>query len=406
MSHASPLTRRRLLVLLGASATGGLGLHSAIAEAADDSIASIEKVVLRRGRDGSGPTWFHPRACVIPGKETPRVFMTLQTIAGSDYFGPVHWMESGDLGQTWTDPQPVPGLGRIPAAGGMQEGVCDVVPEYHPQTRSVLAVGHNVFYKAGRLHRPQPRRWPVYTVWRDGQWSVKQKLEWDDPRGTLIYTNGCGQRVVLPNGDVLLMLSCAAGEGPRSVLGALCAFDGRTLSIRKTGPEIRHAAGRGMLESSLIRHRGKFYVTLRAEDNRGYVAASDNGLDWAEKQPWCWDSGEPLEMSTTQQHWLAHGDTLYLVYTRKDALNLNVPRWRAQLFMAQVDTRRLRLLKATERIVLPIVGDGVNNPDEVAMTGNFHTVSVSDREAWVTDGEVLPKRGYRGDLLLARIRWK
>ncbi|MCX7827239.1 MAG: exo-alpha-sialidase, partial [Verrucomicrobiae bacterium] len=73
--------------------------------AADDAsslVASIEKVVLRRGRDGSGPTWFHPRACMVPGAAGPMAFMTLQTIAGSDYFGPVHWMTSRDLGRTWT----------------------------------------------------------------------------------------------------------------------------------------------------------------------------------------------------------------------------------------------------------------------------------------------------------------
>lgn len=405
MSQLIDLTRRRFLSLAGLTAAGAL-TRSVAADASVDAIASIEKEVVRRGRDGSGPSWFHPRACTLPGKGGPRVFMTLQTITGSDYYGPVHWMESTDRGKTWTEPQPVPGLGRVPAADGMEEGVCDVVPEYHPPTRSVLAVGHNVFYKAGRLHRPQPRRWPVYSVWREGTWSEKRKLEWDDPRGALMYTNGCGQRIVLPNGDVLLMLSCTAGDHPRSALSALCSYDGRTLAIRKTGPEIRNAAGRGMLEPSLIRHRRRFYVTLRAEDNRGYVAASDDGLTWEEKQPWAWDSGEPLEMSTTQQHWLAHGDALFLVYTRKDPSNLNVMRWRAPLYIAQVDLSRLRLMKATERVVLPLMGDGVKNPDEVALSGNFHTLTVSDREAWVTDGEMLPKRGYRGDLLLARIRWK
>ena len=38
-------------------------------------------------------------------------------------------------------------------------------------------------------------------------------------------------------------------------------------------------------------------------------------------------------------------------------------------------------------------------------SGNFHPVNASAAESWVTDGEILPKRGWKGDLLLARIRW-
>ncbi|MBM3870735.1 MAG: exo-alpha-sialidase, partial [Verrucomicrobia bacterium] len=102
-------------------------------------IASIEKVTLRRGRDGSGPTWFHPRCCVVPTTSGSMVLMTLQTIAGSDYFGPVHSMTTRDLGKTWTDPQPVPPLGRVQPGNNLtEEGVCDVTPEWHPQTKSVL----------------------------------------------------------------------------------------------------------------------------------------------------------------------------------------------------------------------------------------------------------------------------
>jgi len=172
--------------------------------------------------------------------------------------------------------------------------------------------------------------------------------------------------------------------------------------IRK---KLAHDQGRGLLEPSLIHYGRRFLLTLRAEDNRGYVCASEDGLSWTPKQPWAWDDGEPLTMSTTQQHWLAHSAALFLVYTRKDPSNVNVPRWRAPLWMAQVDTQTLRLLRATERIVLPLVGDGVNAPDDVAYSGNFHPVNVSPEESWVTDGEMLSKRGWKGDLLLARIRW-
>ena len=397
------LSRRRFIA---AGTTALIGSASGVC-AADTSglIASTETITLRRGGVGSGPTWFHPRCCVVPSDSGPMVLMTLQAIAGSDYFGSVHWMATRDLGATWSEPQPVAALGRVTRDDGWDEGVCDVVPEVHPQTGTVLAMGHSVCYRGPRFEREQPPRWPVYSVWNKGQWGERRKLQWDDPRGSLIYTNNCGQRVVLPDGDIAFVMTFGAKGSKRSAAGVRCSFDGQTLTIKQVGREMRHAAGRGLLEPSLVHWRQKFYVTLRAEDDRGYVATSDDGLDFGDKQPWAWDNGEPLVMSTTQQHWLTHSEGLFLVYTRKDASNLNVPRWRSPLFMAQVDSNSLRLLRDTERILLPLSGDGVNAPDEVPYSGNFHPVNVTADESWVTDGQIVPKRDYRGDLLLCRIRW-
>jgi hypothetical protein len=331
--------------------------------------------------------------------------MTLQTIAGSDYFGPVQWMESHDQGQTWTQPAPVPSLGRLPQPDGTEYGVCDVVPEYHPRTRSVLAMGHSVYYRNGKFFVDQPPRNPVYTVFKDGTWGPPHRLEWDDPRGAFIYTNGCGQRVTLSDGSIQFVMSIGATGRSRSALGVRCSFDGSELRIERVGSPITHEAGRGMLEPSLLHHGGRFYVTLRAEDQRGYVAPSDDGLHFQPKQPWCWDNGEPLDMSTTQQHWLQHSDAVFLVYTRKDASNLNVIRWRSPLWIAQVDLSNLRLIRDSERVLLPLDGDGINAPNDVPLMGNHHPVNISPLESWVCDGEMLPKHGYRGDLQLARIRW-
>ena len=110
-------------------------------------------------------------------------------------------------------------------------------------------------------------------------------------------------------------------------------------------------------------------------------------------------------MSTTQQHWLTHSGGLFLVYTRQDATNANVIRWRAPLWVAQVDVKTLRLIRATERVVLPLTGDGVNAADLVPMTGNFGVANLSANESWVTDGSWCPKKGNSGELQLARIRW-
>lgn len=54
---------------------------------------------------------------------------------------------------------------------------------------------------------------------------------------------------------------------------------------------------------------------------------------------------------------------------------------------------------------LPLVGDGVNDPDGVALMGNFHITNASPGESWITVGEWLPRRGAKGDMLLAQIRW-
>jgi hypothetical protein len=369
------------------------------------SIRRIERQTIWRGRDG-GTTWFHPRACAIPGPK-PALLMTLQSISGSDYFGPVHWSESRDLGQTWSDPAPIPGMGRVTNPDGVEEGSCDTVPEYHAATRSVIAMAHNVYYKDGELTRPSERRWPVYVV-RDsaGRWSPLRKLEWDNPEASAMYTSGCSQRVTLANGDILVPLSYGPlGRADRAVCTVLCSFDGSTLRIRRAGNEHRLAVKRGLLEPSLAAAAGRYYMTIRAEDGHGYVTTSRDGLQWEPIRPWAWDNGEPLTLSTTQQRWLVHSDGLWLVYTRKDASNVNVIRWRAPLYVAQVDLKRLQLIRASERIVFPLSADGVNAPKEVAHLGNFHTNPVTPEFSMVTVGEALPAMAYRGNTLLARVYW-
>jgi hypothetical protein len=372
----------------------------------DVTIDGVERVVIFPGRQG-GLTWFHPRPCMIPAPGGNTALMTLQSIGGSDVFGPVHWTTSTDLARTWSRPEPIPGLGRRALGERWEEGTCDVVPEFHPPSRSVLAVGHNVYYKDGVLARPQRRRWPVYVVRSpDGRWSEPRRLEWDDPRATEIYTCGCSQRVVKEDGDILVPLSFGAtGHPARSVTTALCSFDGKDLRIRRVGDQLVNDAGRGLLEPSLAFLDGRYFLTIRAEDGRGYVSSSGDGLRWDPQRPWCWDDGEPLGMSTTQQHWLPHSGGLFLVYTRKAEDNANVTRWRSPIYAARVDRGNRRLIRATETVVLPMIGDGKAEPRRVAGMGNFHTVAATPGESWVTVGEEFPGNGWLGDTLLARIRW-
>lgn len=48
-----------------------------------------------------------------------------------------------------------------------------------------------------------------------------------------------------------------------------------------------------------------------------------------------------------------------------------------------------------------MLGDGVNDPDEVALMGNFHVVNASAHESWITVGGMdapqrLPRRRVAG----------
>lgn len=389
------LSRRRFLQG-SAAILGSAGLQGASAEGL---LASIEKQVIKAPPLPKG-TWFHPRVCMVG----ERALMTVQPIMGSDHFGQVHCSTSADSGQSWSEFEPVPPLGWLRDADGLNEGVCDVTPEYHSQTGSVLALGHNVFYRDRGFYRDQPARWPVYAVWKDGRWGPRRRLQWDDPRGSSIYSNNCGQRHVLPDGDVIMSFTFGVKDKPRFVCGVRCRFDGSELRVLETGNALGNSVGRGLLEPSVTSFGGRFYMTIRAEDQRGYVAVSDNGIHYEPQQPWTWDDGEPLITSTTQQHWLTHSDGLFLVYTRRDAQNEKVIRWRAPLWVAQVDPRTLRLVRSTERLLLPLIGDGVNSPELVPIMGNFGVCNASASESWVTDGSWCPKTN-RGELQLARVRW-
>ena len=109
-------------------------------------------------------------------------------------------------------------------------------------------------------------------------------------------------------------------------------------------------------------------------------------------------------MSTTQQHWVTHSDALYLSYTRRTERNGKVARYRAPLFIAEVDRATMRLIRDSERVLLPMIGDGEKDPEGVMRMGNFHPVNVSPDETWVTVGAWrYPK--VSGLLLLAKIRW-
>ncbi len=333
-----------------------LTLPLSLAEADEPLIGSIAKQTLWRNRDGERRTWFHPRACMMPGTDgKPVALMTLQEIGGSDYFGQVHWSMSTDFGKTWSDPKPIAALGRDPVPGrddDLKAAVCDVTPQYHPQTDSIIALGHVVFYKGDYFARKeQLPRYPVYvTRAKDGTWSKRKILQWDDPRGGHIYSNNCGQRVVLPNGDVQMSFTFGPMAEHRMVAGVHATFDGERLQVKEVGPPLHNPEGRGLLEPSVTEFGGKFWITMRAEDNRGYVSVSDDGLNWAEKRAWAWEDGTPI-------------DDVHHAAALADTQRRTVPRLHTQRRLERErDSLAFATLGCTSRYRSPL-------PDQIDRTG-------------------------------------
>ena len=127
--------------------------------------------------------------------------------------------------------------------------------------------------------------------------------------------------------------------------------------------------GRGLYEPSLVEFRERYFLTLR-NDAQGYVSSSDDGLQFCEPQAWKFDDGAELGSYNTQQHWLAHSDGLFLIYMTGGANNDHIIRHREPLFMAQVDPAALRVMRRTEKVVVPERG---------AELGNFLRAMLSTR---------------------------
>ena len=359
--------------------------------------------------------YFHPKTCSLPN-DGNAILMTLQTINGSDFFGELQFCRSNDSGESWQQlPERIPNMGRTAIGNGIEDGVCDVVPDYHAPTKTVVAIGHNVYYRNGKLYDsladwekedgPVLQRYIAYTTMdNNARWSgVRKRLECPEFANCSMFSCGCSQKVILPNGNILIPITFGYFDRKdRQVSSLLFSFNRNTLTPLKRGNILENPVGRGLLEPSIVEFRDKYYMTLRAEDERGYLSVSDDGLNWTPIKPWQWDNGTPLIMSTTQQHWLKLGGKLYLVYTRKNGVNTNIMRWRAPLLIAEFSPEKQCLLKATEQTVFPIRGD-IEKPETVGLMGNFHPLAISDSEAIITVGEMRPQMGFSGDSLLARI---
>src|SRR5699024_5622162 len=148
---------------------------------------------------------------------------------------------------------------------------------------------------------------------------------------------GCSQWIEEANGDILLPVYFGIDHLASTVVR--CRLDDGALRYVEHGTTISIGARRGLYEPSLVAQEGRYYLTLR-NDQRAYLAVSDDGLHYDDPTPWRFDDGRELGSYNTQQHWVSMADGPYLVYTRRGVDNDHVSRNRAPLLMARVDTQR------------------------------------------------------------------
>jgi len=138
---------------------------------------------------------------------------------------------------------------------------------------------------------------------------------------------------------------------------------------------------------------------MRADES-AFVSVSDDGLNYSPPAEWRYDDGKVLGSYNTQQHWITHGDTLWLIYTRRGANNDHVFRHRAPIFIARVDPKKLCVLRATEQVLMPETG--------VDLGGGFAALNVNAKETWVISTEMAFPKGREDEanrIRMARIVW-
>lgn len=346
------------------------------------------------------------RGTLIPGA-SPRVLVTTQEIerTGAHGFRSVYQTETRDGGRTWSEPQRLPVFDRAKQPDGYEVVIGDLCPQWHAATRKVLSTG-KTFNFADGVKENRSREKVSYSVYspESGEWSGLQIVtmpEADHEGKPFLQPNaGCNQRFDLPSGEILLPIRYCKVPGKLNytTIVARCRFDGRMLTYVEHGSELSRPLNRGLYEPSVIGSRGKFYLTLRADDT-GFVTRSNDGLNYDPITEWKYDDGAVLGTYNTQQHWIAHGERLYLVYTRRGAGNDHVFRHRSPLFIAEVDKDRLCVKRATEQILIP---------ENQADLGNFGVIDVAANETWVIASEQLTntkRHAERNQTWLAKIRW-
>ncbi len=406
--HFNP-TRRRFLkssLISGIS----LALFPSLYYGREELSYSLDLNVPTKLFDGK-KCWCHPRAGIVPDaghNGQPRVVMTMNNLdlAGSDVFYGMFGLHTDNLAGEWTKPEELKTLApRYEIIAGVKRpvAVSDFWPKWHSKSKTLLGTGHTVVYTPDwRVTNPRPRNtsYSVYDI-ETGKWKEWKKLKMPDDDKFYNSGAGCVQRYDLDDGSILLPISFRPKGKNSRVTVCKCSFNG-DLKYLIHGTELElNDDSRGLGEPSLTKFNGEYFMTIR-NDNKGFVARSNDGQQFNKYQPWTFDDGSELGSYNTQQHWVTHSDALFLVYTRRGANNDHVFRHRAPLFMAQVDPEKLCVIRETEQILVPERG---------ARLGNFGVTDISPHETWVSVAEWMQphgvdKYGSDGSVFVAKVEWK
>lgn len=335
----------------------------------------IKLIRVASGYDGK-KCRVHARVARAPGLSV----MTAQylDVSGSDLFGGIMSAVSLD-GEHFSTLREEPTLRPIKLRGRVRVG-CDATPLYHAPSGKLLLIGQTADYTPDAKRPIGDVRFTFYSVYDGERGGFGEMRFLEMPEGFSNSGNGSGQSVVLDNGEILIPIYYRAGERYASTV-MRCAFDGESLSLIELGSSHSIDIERGICEPSIIRHRDKFYMTVR-NDLTGYILESDDGLHYYGMREWLFDDGESVGNYNTQQHFMILGGELYLVYTRRGADNDHVFRHRAPLFAARVED--MRLVRSSEQVVIPERG---------ARLGNFGAESYPDGRAAVMAAEWMQPSG-------------
>lgn len=404
----SLLPHRFVCLAITIGVAGLLPICTLAAEPA--TIFRVERSVICQGTEK-----FHfaqARSAVISVHE-PIFLVTLQEIeeVGAHGYRDIYQLTSGD-GQTWSQPEPIESLRRRRLPSGDEIVAGDLSPQWHAKTNTVLSTGKTfTFHEGKREDRLLEQVSYVVCSNQNGKWTWGELKtlalpERDHAGHKIVAPNtGCCQRVDLANGDILLPIRYrrSAKSTDYATMVAHCRFDGAKLTYVEHGSELTRPGQRGFYEPSLAKLGGCFYLTLRTDDS-AFVARSSDGLNFDPPVEWKFDDGTLLGSYNTQQHWLAHGDELYLIYTRRGADNDHIFRHRAPLFIARVDVSKLVVKRATEQVLVPQNHSDLGN---FGVSDGTNIFGGTPGETWVVVAE-LPS-GQRqtalSEVILARLVW-
>lgn len=337
--------------------------------------------------------WWQARSAYVPGPK-PLWLTTMSETGktGTHNFHDIYASFSRDAGRSWTKPKAMPSLRRTKQSDGYEIAPGDLWPTYHAKSGMVLATGKTFNFEGGSKENRLRERVAYAVINPKTERGTPLKFltmpEKDHSGATITGCNaGCTQRVDLPGGDILLPVRYWRDPKKHNYTSAVarCSFDGETLTYEEHGTELNIPKGRGLYEPSLAKFGGRYFLTLRA-DHSAFVTSGQDGIHFDPIREWKFDDGQVLGSYNTQQHWMTIGGGLFLVYTRRGADNDHIMRHRAPLFIGQVNPKTLRVMRTTERILIP---------ENEATLGNSGICRISDTESWVTCGEGLLRLGKR-----------